>query len=73
MKLALDKEQLIKRLESSGYVVDEVLRLANDKGWQVRLSTGQIVNRFDTGTVNVQGTNPLRRSQLNSAISFVTL
>ena len=55
MKLALDKEQLVERLESSGYAVAEVLRLASNKGWQIRLSTGQIVNRFDTGTVNVQG------------------
>jgi predicted nucleotide-binding protein len=58
MKLALDKEQLIERLVSGGYAVDQVSRLTNGKGWQVRLSTGQVVNRFDTGTVNVQGANP---------------
>lgn len=42
-------------LGQGGYKVDHEGRLPNNKGTQLRLTTGQIVNVFDNGTIQVQG------------------
>ena len=55
MRLELDQKQLVETLEKGGFTVYWQGRLPNDLGTQIRLKTGQIVNRYDTGTVNVQG------------------
>jgi predicted nucleotide-binding protein len=45
-------------LSQKGYSVKEESRLGNDTGTQLRLQSGQIVNVYDSGSINVQGRNP---------------
>lgn len=52
MELADIKSHLSK----AGYTVKEEKRLGNNTGTQLRLTNGAIVNVFDKGTYNVQGT-----------------
>jgi predicted nucleotide-binding protein len=42
-------------LGNAGYRIAEEKRLPNDKGFQLRIYGGQIVNIFDNGTCQVQG------------------
>ena len=56
--MKIEMYELIEKLESGGFLIFSQRRLPDDFGIQFRLTTGQVVNRFDTGTVNVQGANP---------------
>lgn len=51
-------EEIRQKLGDAGYSIAEEKRLGNDMGFQIRLSSGQIVNVWDKGTWNVQGKNP---------------
>lgn len=51
-------EEIKQKLVDAGYTITEEKRLGNDTGFQIRLSSGQIVNVWDKGTWNVQGKNP---------------
>jgi predicted nucleotide-binding protein len=44
-----------ERLRGAGYEIAKESRLPNETGDQLRLVSGQVVNVFDKGTVNVQG------------------
>jgi len=46
------------KLKSKGYSVAEEKRLGNDAGTRLKIQSGQIVNVYDNGSVNVQGKNP---------------
>jgi predicted nucleotide-binding protein len=54
-----------QRLTVSGLLIAQERRLGDDKGTQLRLSSGAIVNVFDTGSYSVQGTN---QAQARSAL-----
>jgi predicted nucleotide-binding protein len=45
-------------LKAANHSVSSESRLNNDTGWQLKLTSGQIVNVFDKGTVHVQGRDP---------------
>ncbi|RMD59585.1 DNA-binding protein [Candidatus Parcubacteria bacterium] len=51
-------EEIKRKLEDAGFSISEEKRLGNDTGFQLKLTTGQIVNVWDKGTWNVQGKNP---------------
>ena len=51
----MDKESARTLLEAGGFEVAQEKRLANDTGWQLRLTSGQIVSVYDKGTFLVQG------------------
>jgi predicted nucleotide-binding protein len=54
----LIKVEEIKRiLLEAGYSIIKEERLGNDTGTQLKIATGQIVNIYDKGTLNVQGRN----------------
>jgi predicted nucleotide-binding protein len=54
----MDKDTALERLKTAGLQINSVERLGNDTGWQIRLSSGAIVNCFDSGNVNCQGRSP---------------
>jgi len=56
--MTIKLDELIEKLENGGFLIFSQRRLPDDFGIQFRLTTGQVVNRFDSGTVNVQGVNP---------------
>ena len=66
--------QVLQMLQCAGYVVAGRNEIPNGTGIALRLQTGQIVNVFNTGTVQVQGHNPkpvrelLERSQRPDAM-----
>lgn len=51
----LNKEQILKIVQENNFTVTAENRLANDTGWQIKLSNGAIINSFDKGSWNVQG------------------
>lgn len=53
-----------RKLEAAGLIVVKAERLANDAGHQIRCKTGEIVNVFDTGSVQVQGKNRAQTYEL---------
>lgn len=57
-------DEVQRRLEEAGLVLDKRSRLGNDTGEQLRFKTGEIVNVFDKGTLSVQGKNPARVREL---------
>jgi predicted nucleotide-binding protein len=50
-------DEIIQLLESTGLRLKERTRLTNGSGEQARFLTGEIINVFDSGTINVQGKN----------------
>lgn len=44
-------------LQGAGFKITSEERLANDSGYQLRLSNGAVVNCFDSGKCHVQGKN----------------
>lgn len=60
----MDIDEVLRRLEAGGLVVESKTRLGNDTGYQLRCKTGEIVNVFDKGTVSVQGKNQPQVRQL---------
>ena len=67
-------QQALQTLQRAGYVVAGRNAIPNGTGITLRLQTGQIVNLFHTGTVQVQGHKPkavrelLERSQRPDAM-----
>jgi len=53
----MDLGEAKSRLADAGLVIKEEKRLGNDTGTQLRLANGAVVNVWDKGTFNVQGTN----------------
>jgi hypothetical protein len=53
-----------RKLEAAGLKLRTFGRLANETGYQLHFTTGEIVNVFDTGTVNVQGKNGAQVDQI---------
>lgn len=53
-------DEVQRRLEEAGLVLEKRSRLGNDTGDQLRFKTGEIVNVFDKGTFSVQGKNQAR-------------
>jgi len=53
----MELAEIKSRLAKAGYTVKEEKRLSNKTGTQLRLTNGAIVNVFDKGSYNVQGTN----------------
>jgi len=53
-----------QKLEAAGLKLRTLGRLANETGYQLHFTTGEIVNVFDTGTVNVQGKNGAQVEQI---------
>ncbi|HEX2713545.1 MAG TPA: TIR domain-containing protein [Candidatus Acidoferrales bacterium] len=45
------------KLEAGGLILKSKKRTGNDTGYQIRFTTGEIVNVFDNGTVSTQGRN----------------
>lgn len=50
-------EDVQAKLESAGLKVKDKKRNGNDTGYQLRCTTGEIVNVFDNGTITPQGKN----------------
>src|SRR2546430_896372 len=50
-------EEVRHQLKDAGFDVKVEQRLPNGYGSQLRLATGQVVNVWDKGTYNVQGSN----------------
>jgi predicted nucleotide-binding protein len=48
-------DDVLKKLEASGLILKDKKRNGNDTGFQLRFATGEIVNVFDNGTIDVQG------------------
>jgi predicted nucleotide-binding protein len=53
----MDKLKLEEMLTTGGFEVASDTRLPNDKGWQIKLSSGQIICLYDTGKLQIQGKN----------------
>lgn len=53
----MNVDEVQRRLEGAGLVVESKSRLGNDTGHQLRCRTGEIVNVFDKGTLSIQGKN----------------
>ena len=53
----MNVDEVQRRLEGAGLVVESRSRLGNDTGHQLRCKTGEIVNVFDKGTLSIQGKN----------------
>jgi predicted nucleotide-binding protein len=53
----MDLAEAKAALAASNFSIKEEKRLPNDAGTQLRLANGAIVNVYDKGTFNVQGTN----------------
>lgn len=54
----MNPDEAKRILRKVGYHVMEEKRLGNDTGWQLRLTSPEIVNVFDNGNFNVQGKPP---------------
>jgi predicted nucleotide-binding protein len=54
---SMDTNEAKTLLSAASFSIKSEKRLANDTGVQLRLTNGGIVNVFDKGTFNVQGTN----------------
>lgn len=50
-------DDVLKKLESRGLILKDKKRNGNNTGYQLRFTTGEIVNVFDKGTVLPQGKN----------------
>lgn len=53
----MDKLEVVTRLRSAGLEIKSENRLPNGTGDQLRLTNGAVVNVFDNGNINVQGTD----------------
>jgi predicted nucleotide-binding protein len=53
----MDKDTVLAQLEAAGLSIKSTERNGNDTGWQIRLTSGAIVNCYDSGNVNFQGRN----------------
>jgi predicted nucleotide-binding protein len=62
-------DEIKAALEAKGYQIQQEQRTGNDKGTQLRLANGAIVNAWDNGNHNVQGKNV---AEVNEALSAET-
>jgi predicted nucleotide-binding protein len=53
--LLMSVDDVLKKLEGHGLALKDKKRNGNDTGYQLRFTTGEIVNVFDNGTVTPQG------------------
>jgi predicted nucleotide-binding protein len=53
----VDLDEVRRRLAEAGLKIEGEKRLPNEKGTQLRLASKAIVNVFDSGSINYQGTN----------------
>jgi predicted nucleotide-binding protein len=53
----MEKDTALARLEAAGLSIKSADRNGNETGWQIRLTSGAIVNCYDNGNVNIQGRN----------------
>lgn len=53
----MTREDLLSLLQGNGFQVNSEQRLGNDKGWQFRCATGEIVSLYDSGKIVPQGKN----------------
>lgn len=60
----MNTDEVQRRLEADGLVIDKRSRLGNDTGDQLRFKSGEIVNVFDKGTLSIQGKNQTRVREL---------
>lgn len=60
----MNTDEVQRRLEADGLVIDKRSRLGNDTGDQLRFKSGEIVNVFDKGTFSIQGKNQARVREL---------
>lgn len=60
----MNADEVQRRLEEAGLVLEKRSRLGNDTGDQIRFKTGEIVNVFDKGTLSIQGKNQARVHEL---------
>lgn len=54
----MTREELTWLLDDNGYEISNEQRLPDGTGWHFRLASGQIIDLFDTGSWNVEGSNP---------------
>jgi hypothetical protein len=66
------RTQVVKLLADAGYQITAQRRLPNKLGWQLRLTTGQVVNVYDTGSLVVQGVGPEPVKRLLHRVSAAT-
>ena len=53
----MSTDEVVERLGAAGLELKSRKRLSNDSGDQLRFASGEIVNVFDNGTLQVQGKN----------------
>ncbi|SHF02784.1 Predicted nucleotide-binding protein containing TIR-like domain [Desulfacinum infernum DSM 9756] len=56
----MDVQKAKRVLQEAGFTIRQENRLPNNTGYQLRLTSGQVVNVYDKGTFNVQGKDPDR-------------
>lgn len=54
----MNEQQVVRLLQAHGLAVRERSEIPNGTGIALHLTSGQLVNIFETGTVQVQGKNP---------------
>jgi predicted nucleotide-binding protein len=60
----LNRDDVVALLHGNGFEIRDEKRLSNETGWQLRLASGQVVNVYDKGTVQVQGKDTGRVREL---------
>jgi len=60
----MSADDIRAKLEAAGLILRDGNRNGNDTGYQLRFTTGEIVNVFDNGTVTPQGKNQKRIREL---------
>jgi len=50
-------DEVLRKLQSRGLILKDKKRNGNETGYQLRFTTGEIVNIFDNGTISPQGKN----------------
>jgi predicted nucleotide-binding protein len=56
-KATMDKDTALERLQAANLPIKSVERVGNDTGWQIRITTGAVVNCYDSRNMNFQGKN----------------
>ncbi len=53
----MTREEMTELLDDNGYEISDEQRLPDSAGWRFRLASGQIINLFDGGSWQVEGSN----------------
>jgi hypothetical protein len=58
----MDKEELVAKLKSARFIIQQIVRMGDDDGWRVMLANGAVIHSFDDGRCIVHGpsASPLR-------------